>query len=611
MQGKIKPVPNGRQWIPIASLLVLLIFGCSEESEETSDPQKTWTEPVELPEPKAISEPEPVPLFAWEDDTRILSNDFLQNHSSTKLWKRIKEDRHWIEVVETFEDDSVKLNTQFTNDQELEDLATYVLLCSEFLITTKGDESDRRVQFIAKEFEWLKLLENPRSKDHYGKYKQYFRRKNRWLPLFTGSNRTELEKRMSIEKPRVVLESFPAKTDKKEILANALDQFLQSPSQPPDSALNIFDWAWPDEAIEYYLSIYNNQSPKGEVPLIALKAKFREGRLRHSLSHSNYLKVIEEAADGGLVEAMLFAARSRAKLSEQNTENYSSALFWYWRMSRHRALDFLVKAYPEHNSDVAVRHLPEKYVGIGLEREDYLGEAQKFEQKVMDSSPDRLFEWYLSMEKRDPLFKTKIGTFYFSGQRKAGVSQNKKKGLEYLSAAATQGEHNAVLYLAKYYYEKCQYLIKGKANKENFFKWAKAASSIRISVHGNHMNSYMANAYGHYYLSHAYLKGLGCKKDKDKHRYHLEESVRSGYTKAGEALAKGYENGTWENRNLWKALALYQWSDPKNTRIEKILDDLKKDSESLARANELLGQLTRGIGYKRFSSLPSHLEKPQ
>lgn len=611
MQGKIKLVLTGRQWSLITPLLFLLIFGCSKDSEETSDPKKTWTETVELPEPQAISEPEPAPLFAWEDDTRRTSNDFFQNHSSTKLWKWIEGDKHLLEVVETFEDASVTLNIQFANDRELEDLATYALLCSEFLITANGDGPDRRIQFIAKEFEWLKVLENPHSRDHYGKYKKYFRQKNCWLPLFTGSNRTELEKRISNERPKLVFESFPAKTDKKEILADALDQFLQSPSQPPDSALNVLDWARPDEAIEYYLSIYNNGVTKEEVPIIALKAKFREGRLRHSLSHSNYLEVIEEAAKGGLVKAMLFAARSHAKLSKQNPENYSSALFWYWRMSRHHTLDFLVKAYPGHNSDFALRHLSEKYFSEGLEQEDYLDEAQKFEKKVMDSYPSLLFEWYLSMEKRDPLFKTKLGGFYFSGERKAGVSQDKKKGIEYLSAAATQGEHNAVLYLAEYYYEKCQYLFKGKANKENFFKWAKVASSIRISVHGNHMNSNVANAYGHYYLYYAYLKGLGCEKDKDKQRYHLEKAARSGYAKAGETLAKGYENGDLENRNLWKALAWYQWSDPKNTRIKKILDDLRKDPVSLARANELLKQLTLGIGYKKFSAPNSPVEKPQ
>ena len=611
MQLKIELLLKGKTWNLVGTLLFFLVFGCSEKSEEKSDPQKTWTEPVELPELKIISEPKSLPLFAWEDDSRMSSNDFTEKHSSSKLWKRIEEDRGFIEVVETFEDESVKLNKQFTNDQELEDLATFALLCSEFLLTAKDDEPNRRVRFIAQEFKWLKLLENPRFKDYYGKYKQYFRQKNRWLPLFTGSNRTELEKRMAIEKPGEVLKSFPAKTEKKDILATALDQFLKSPSQPPDSALNVFDWAWPDEAIAYYVSIYDNRSPKGEAHLIALKAKFREGLLRHSLSHSNYLDVIEEAARGGLTNAMLFAARSHSKLSELNPRNYSSALFWYWRMSRHRAVDFLIKAYPKDNSEIAANHLSEKYLSLGLEGGDYLDEAQKFEQKVMSSSPVRLFDWYLSMEKKDPLFKTKIGTFYFLGERKARVTQDKKKGLEYLSAAANQGEHNAVLYLAKYYYEKCQYLIKGKENKENFFKWAKAASSIRISVHGNKMNSNVANAYGHYYLSHAYLKGLGCKKDKEKQRYHLEKSARAGYTKAGESLAKGYENGTWEKRNSWKALAWYQWSDPENTKIDKILNDMKKDPVSLAKANELLKELTLGIGYKKFSSLPTGLDKSQ
>ena len=185
---------------------------------------------------------------------------------------------------------------------------------------------------------------------------------------------------------------------------------------------------------------------------------------------------------------MLFAARSHSKLSELNPRNYSSALFWYWRMSRHRAVDFLIKAYPKDNSEIAANHLSEKYLSLGMEGGDYLDEAQKFEQKVMSSSPVRLFDWYLSMEKKDPLFKTKLAhsTFW---RKKSTRNSGQEKGLEYLSAAANQGEHNAVLYLAKYYYEKCQYLIKGKENKENFFKWAKAASSIRISVHGNQMNS--------------------------------------------------------------------------------------------------------------------------
>ena len=103
-------------------------------------------------------------------------------------------------MVETLEDESVKLNKQFTNDQELEDLATFALLCSEFLLTAKDDEPNRRVRFIAQEFKWLKLLENPRFKD-YMENTSNTSDKNRWLPLFTGSNRTELEKRMAIEKP--------------------------------------------------------------------------------------------------------------------------------------------------------------------------------------------------------------------------------------------------------------------------------------------------------------------------------------------------------------------------------------------------------------------------
>ena len=604
MQEKINPSLTERQWRLFVPLLLLLISSCTKEAEKTSEPKEVWIEPVVSPEAESIAEPASGPLFAWEDDGRRTSSDFHQYHSTSKLWKQIRQKKLLIDVVETFEDASVKLNTQFTDDRELEELATYVMLCSEFLITAKGSMADRRIQFIAKEFEWLKLLKDPKSKNHYSKYKQYFRQKNRWLPLFTGSNRTELEKRISIEKPRVVLGSFSSKSNKTEILADALDQFLQSPNQPPVSALNVFDWAWPDEAISYYESIYNKSLAKGDVSIKALEAKFREGRLRYSLSHSNYLEVIEEAAKGGLVDAMLFAARSHAKLFEQNPENYTSALFWYWRISRHRALDSLIKAYPRDNSELAARHLLAKYFSLGHEREDYLEEAQKFEQKVMNTSPNRLFEWYLAMEKRDPLFKTKIGTYYFSGERKAGVSQDKKKGIEYLFAAASQGEHNAVLALAGYYYEKCQFLIKGKANKENFFKWAKVASEIQIPVFGNHMNSNVANASGHYYLYYAYLKGLGCKKDKDKQRFHLEKSARLGYAKAGETLAKGYENGTWENRNQWRALAWYQWSDPKNTRIKKILDNLKNDPSSLARANELLRELTFGTGYKRFNDLP-------
>ena len=103
----------------------------------------------------------------WEDDGRRTSSDFHQYHSTSKLWKQIRQKKLLIDVVETFEDASVKLNTQFTDDRELEELATYVMLCSEFLITAKGSMADRRIQFIAKEFEWLKLLKDPKSKNHY------------------------------------------------------------------------------------------------------------------------------------------------------------------------------------------------------------------------------------------------------------------------------------------------------------------------------------------------------------------------------------------------------------------------------------------------------------
>lgn len=478
------------------------------------------------------------------------------------------------------------------------------------MLASKVDKSaESRIKFITKELEWLKALKHEEGKNHYRKFEHYFKQKNRWLPFFIGSNRTYLEKRILSEKPIEVIESFFPKSNEKQILADALNQILLSPSQPPPSALNIFDWAWPDKAIEYYQQIYNSNS-ENDTLLKQLEAKFREGIVRNSLSHSNFLLVIEDSAKGGLVKAMLYAARKYAEISDSNPQSALSALFWYWRINRHQSLDFLLEVYPKKKFDFAEDHRVEKYFMIGSDLRGCRDEANKFEQKVMKSSPKLLFDWYLSMQERDPLFKTKIGTFYFSDKRK-GVRKNIDKGLEHLSAAADQGEHNAVLFLAKYYYEKCQYLFKGKANKENFFKWAKTASTIRISPHGNFINSNMANAYGHYYLAYAYLKGIGCEKDKERQKYHLEKSARSGYTKAGETLAKGYETGMWEKKSQWKAFAWYKWSNPKNTRSDKILDNIKNDPVSLAKANELLKELTLDIGNKRFSSLTTGVDTGQ
>ena len=38
---------------------------------------------------------------------------------------------------------------------------------------------------------------------------------------------------------------------------------------------------------------------------------------------------------------------------------------------------------------------------------------------------------------------------------------------------------------------------------------------------------------------------------------------------------------------------------------------MKKDPVSLAKANELLKELTLGIGYKKFSSLPTGVDESQ
>jgi hypothetical protein len=67
----------------------------------------------------------------------------------------------------------------------------------------------------------------------------------------------------------------------------------------------------------------------------------------------------------------------------------------------------------------------------------------------------------------------------------------------------------------------------------------------------------------------------------------------------------------WEKKSQWKAFAWYKWSNPKNTRSDKILDNIKNDPVSLAKANELLKELTLDIGNKRFSSLTTGVDTGQ
>ena len=577
---------------------------CSNETEKVTE-RPDSEQPILTPEsnepaaqlPVAIAPP---PLFGWEKENRRNSRETIPAHSLTKLWKWIEKSTQLVELIESFENSAASLNSQFGYGTALQELSVFKLLCSEFLILAKGETSNRRIRFIAQEFQWLKGLDNPRFKEHYGKYQQYYRQKSRWLPFFIGAKRTALEKRLIAEKPSIVLKHYPSNTDAGKILSATLEQFLKRPTEPPVSALDVFDWAWSKEALQYYVAIYETDANvrKGLNPsMTGLKAKFREGRLRHSLGQPSYLEVIEEAARGGLPQAMLFAARSHAKLSEKNPRNCSSALFWYWRIKRHRTLDFLAKIYPSQNHDLQTGLFCEN----GFEPNDYIDEAQKYEDTVKDNRPRLLFDWYLSMEERDPLFKTKLGKAYFTGYKAGQVKSNKTKGIEYLSASAIKREPNAVLLLARHYYEKCQFLLKSKTSKDEFFRWANVASKIQIPVAKNGLKANVANAYGHYYLSFAYLKGIGCSKDKTKRWQHLENAARLGYAKAGEELAKGYENGTWGNRSPWRALAWYQWSDPKNARIKKILNDLRKDTEALGKANALLSQLTNGINYRKFN----------
>ena len=111
-----------------------------------------------------------------------------------------------------------------------------------------------------------------------------------------------------------------------------------------------------DKAIAYYVFIYDNRSPRRSSSN-CLKANFEKACLDILLS-LNYLDAIEEAAAG--VNQRYAVRRSISpKLSELNQGTIHPLCFA--RMSRHRAVDFLIKAYPKDNSEIAANHL-EKYL---------------------------------------------------------------------------------------------------------------------------------------------------------------------------------------------------------------------------------------------------------